>query len=315
MKDIRILFMGTPDFAVGILKALLTADKKVIGVVTAPDRPAGRGQKLKSSAVKRFAEHHQLEVLQPPNLKADSFQVTLQRLQPTLIIVVAFRMLPKKVWDFPHYGTFNLHASLLPQYRGAAPINWSIINGEEKTGVSTFFIDEEIDTGSLLLQDEVSILPNDNAGILHDKLMEAGATIVLKTVDGIAQGDIEPKAQPQLQSLKTAHKLNKQNTKIDWDQDGQKIHDLIRGLSPFPVAWCYFYNRGKKTTCKVRKAKFQQNKQNLEPGSVYQESKELKVAVKKGFIRIENLQLAGKRKMNASDFLNGYVLEKDAKMS
>ena len=244
MKSLKIVFMGTPDFAVASLKALVEQGYNVVGVITAPDRPAGRGQKLKQSAVKVYAESQNLKILQPTNLKDQSFIDTLQSLEADLQIIVAFRMLPKVVWSMPKNGTFNLHASLLPQYRGAAPINWAIINGEEKTGNTTFFIDEKIDTGEVILQEEVSILPNMSAGELHDILMQNGASLVLETVNLIGEGKVQTTKQPSYES-KTAYKLDKENTKIDWNRSPKEIHNLIRGLSPYPSAWSYLLDKGK----------------------------------------------------------------------
>ncbi|GAL65655.1 methionyl-tRNA formyltransferase [Jejuia pallidilutea] len=232
MKDLRIVFMGTPDFAVATLKALVEENYNIVGVITAPDRPSGRGRKLNESAVKQYAKSAGLNILQPTNLKNKDFIDTLKALQANLQIVVAFRMLPKVVWQMPEYGTFNLHASLLPNYRGAAPINWAIINGETKTGVSTFFIDEKIDTGEMILQEEVTIAPNENVGSLHDKLMHLGSALVLKTVALIKTGTVKTTPQVETHNIKTAYKLNKDNCKIDWTDNIHNIYNKIRGLSP-----------------------------------------------------------------------------------
>jgi methionyl-tRNA formyltransferase len=233
----RIVFMGTPEFAVATLKELVDNQYNVVGVITAPDKPAGRGKKLRKSAVKQYAESVGLPVLQPTNLKSEDFNKALQALQPDLQIVVAFRMLPQVVWQLPKLGTFNLHASLLPDYRGAAPINWAIINGETETGVTTFFIDDKIDTGEIILQEKVEISPEDNASSLHDKLMTTGSHLVLKTVDLITNNQVKTKAQPKIDLPKKAPKLNKDNTKINWSAGGEQIHNLIRGLSMYPGAW------------------------------------------------------------------------------
>ncbi|HKJ48461.1 MAG TPA: methionyl-tRNA formyltransferase, partial [Christiangramia sp.] len=216
MKDLRVVFMGTPEFAVKSLEAIIDAGFNVVGVITAPDRPAGRGRKLRESAVKTYAVSKNLKVLQPTNLKAEDFQKELEELNPNVQVVVAFRMLPKSVWNLPEYGTFNLHASLLPQYRGAAPINWAIINGDKKTGVSTFFLDEKIDTGAMILQEETSIDDSENVESLHDRLMEIGSMLVVKTLNAIANDDVKPEPQQESNILKEAPKLTRDNTKIDW---------------------------------------------------------------------------------------------------
>ncbi|HLS29752.1 MAG TPA: methionyl-tRNA formyltransferase, partial [Flavobacteriaceae bacterium] len=233
MKKLRILFMGTPEFAVYILDEILKAEHTVVGVVTAPDRPAGRGQRVHSSAVKKFAEKKNLPIYQPSNLKSPEFQKELQDINPDIAVVVAFRMLPKMVWNFPAYGTFNLHASLLPDYRGAAPINWAIINGEEKTGVTTFFLDEKIDTGKIILQEEVKIESDDDAGSLHDKLMIKGADLVNQTLKLIAEKNIETQPQSSPAEGKTAPKLDSKNTRIDWSKTPEEINNLVRGLNPY----------------------------------------------------------------------------------
>ena len=229
-RNLRIVFMGTPDFAVATLKALFDENYKIVGVITAPDRPAGRGQKLKSSAVKQFALEHNLKIMQPKNLKADSFIEELKALKANLQIIVAFRMLPKVVWQMPKYGTFNLHASLLPQYRGAAPIHWAIINGETKTGVTTFFIDEKIDTGAIILSDETIIDSDTTVGKLHDNLMTIGSALVIETVKLIETDTVTTTIQPQKEDLKTAYKLNRENCKIDWSESLDVIYNKIRAI-------------------------------------------------------------------------------------
>ena len=239
MKKLRIVFMGTPAFAVESLNQLIASDHQVVGVITAPDRPAGRGRKLQQSAVKQFAQEATIPVLQPTNLKDDIFIADLKALEGDLFVVVAFRMLPEIVWRLPKYGTFNLHASLLPQYRGAAPINWAIIHGETETGVTTFFIDEKIDTGAVIFQEKIMIDATDTAGSLHDKLMVLGSALILRTVDAIAQGAVTTTVQPKTENLKTAYKLNNENTKIDWEASPTTIVNRIRGLNPYPGAWCY----------------------------------------------------------------------------
>ncbi|WP_121665448.1 methionyl-tRNA formyltransferase [Mesonia aquimarina] len=315
MRKLRILFMGTPEFAVHILDKILEEKFQVVGVVTAPDKPAGRGRKLNQSAVKKYALENNLEVLQPTNLKSDEFQEDLKRLAPNLQVVVAFRMLPKKVWQFPELGTFNLHASLLPQYRGAAPINWAIINGEKTTGVSTFFIDEKIDTGKMIHQEKVDIDEKDNAGALHDKLMKIGAKLVCKTLSGIAKNNFNTKTQEENEELKTAYKLTKENTRINWQADGKVIYNHIRGLSPYPVAWTILNNNNTAFNCKIHKASFVEENHNLTNGKIVVDNKNLKIAVKNGYISIEEIQLQGKRKMDVKSLLNGFSFDDDAIMS
>jgi len=314
MKDLRIVFMGTPQFAVATLQALIANQKNVVGVITAPDKPAGRGQSLRQSAVKEFAAQHNIEVLQPTNLKDTSFLEALKNLQADLFIVVAFRMLPKAVWEMPKYGTFNLHASLLPDYRGAAPINWAIINGETKTGVTTFFIDDKIDTGDLILQEEVVIAAEDDAETLHNKLMAAGSKLVIKTVEQIAKGTVKTIPQKNTADLKTAYKLNSDNTKINWEHTPRSIHNLVRGLSPYPSAWSYLDTDGKTLPVKIFKTTMETTPHNLEVGQIITTKSEMKVAVKNGYIKILEIQLPGKKRMDVKSLLNGYRFSESAKM-
>ncbi len=314
MKDLRIVFMGTPDFAVATLKTLVENHYNIVGVITAPDKPAGRGRKLSESAVKKYAVSQNLNILQPTNLKSEDFLSELKALNANLQIVVAFRMLPKAVWQMPEYGTFNLHASLLPNYRGAAPINWAIINGETQTGVSTFFIDEKIDTGDMILQQEINIEPNENAGSLHDKLMGIGSELVLKTVSLIEKGDVETIPQKEADDIKTAYKLNKDNCEIDWQQSVGAIHNHIRGLSPYPAAWCVMQNGSMQYDIKIYSAEKEIANHNLEIGTIVYSKKELKVAASKGYIIIKDLKLPGKRNMDVKSFLNGFTFEENAKM-
>ncbi len=307
--------MGTPDFAVGVLKKMVEAGKNIVGVITAPDRPAGRGRKLMASAVKDYAVSQDLKVLQPTNLKDESFLKELKKLDANLQVVVAFRMLPKVVWQMPEFGTFNLHASLLPQYRGAAPINWAIINNEEKTGVTTFFIDEKIDTGSIIANKEVNIEEDETAETLHDKLMDEGSKLVLETLDLIEKGKANPKPQPKTSNLKEAPKLTSENTRINWSKSGKEIEAFIRGLSPYPVAWTILHNNNEESKTKIYSANFERSEQNLKPGSILISKKELKVACADGFIIINEIQLPGKRKMDVSSLLNGYSFDEDSKLS
>lgn len=313
-KDLRIVFMGTPDFAVGVLKTIVESGKNIVGVITAPDRPAGRGRKLMASAVKQYALSQDLKILQPTNLKNETFLKELRDLDANLQVVVAFRMLPKVVWQMPEYGTFNLHASLLPQYRGAAPINWAIINREEKTGVTTFFIDEKIDTGEIIANKEVIIEKYETADTLHDKLMESGSELVLETLKLIEKGDVNPKPQPKNNDLKEAPKLTPENTRIDWSKPGSVIEAFIRGLSPYPVAWSMLINNKEELKTKIYKASFEKEQHNFAFGRIEASKKELKIACSDGYIKIAEIQLPGKRKMDVSSLLNGYIFPEDSKL-
>lgn len=314
MKDLRIVFMGTPDFAVKSLEAIIESGFNVVGVITAPDKPAGRGRKLKESAVKTYAVSRNLKVLQPTNLKSEGFQKELKDLNPNIQVVVAFRMLPKSVWDFPEYGTFNLHASLLPQYRGAAPINWAIINGEQKTGVSTFFLNEEIDTGEMIFQEEVEIKDTENVGSLHDRLMETGSRLVVKTLESIAGGKVKREAQPEINGLRPAPKLSKENTKIDWNAPVDEIYNLIRGLDPYPAAWCFLEDTSEEVRVKIYDVEKIKQEHHLPNGTVTVNDKTIKVAAMDGYIIINEIQLPGKRKMTSKALLNGFDFAPDAKM-
>lgn len=314
MRDLRIVFMGTPDFAVATLKTLVESNYNIVGVITAPDKPAGRGRRLNESAVKLYAKKADLTILQPTNLKNEEFLDDLKALKANLQIVVAFRMLPKVVWQMPEFGTFNLHASLLPNYRGAAPINWAIINGETKTGVSTFFIDEKIDTGEMIFQKEIPIDSNENAGSLHDKLMHTGSTLVLKTVEAIKTGNVATTPQIENNDIKTAYKLNKHNCKIDWNASMDSIYNKIRGLSPYPAAWCELINGNDTLDIKLYEAEKEIESHNNAIGLIVFTKKTLKVSVKGGYINITKLKLPGKKLMDAVSLLNGYNFEKEAKM-
>ncbi len=307
--------MGTPEFAAASLRALVEGGYNVVGVVTVADKPSGRGQKVHSSAVKQYAESQRIPVLQPTNLKDDQFVSELKALAPDVQVVVAFRMLPKKVWALPTLGTFNLHASLLPQYRGSAPINWAIINGERETGVTTFLIDEKIDTGAILLQERVPITESETAGTLHDKLMDVGAALVLKTVDLLASGEVAPTEQPNKDLLSDAPKLFKETCKINWEEDGYKIELLIRGMSPYPTAWAVLHNGDKEFDVKIYDAKFHQSPAQAAIGSLSTEKRQLKVAVKGGYLEIRELQLPAKKRMRAADLLNGFSLAANARFS
>lgn len=315
MKDLRIVFMGTPDFAVASLAQLIQEGYKVVGVITAPDKPAGRGRKVQESAVKRYALENGLPVLQPVNLKSTAFLEELRELRARLQVVVAFRMLPQAVWSMPELGTFNLHASLLPDYRGAAPVNWAIINGETETGVTTFFIDDKIDTGAILLQQKTAISPHDTAGDLHDTLMGMGAQLVVATVRLITSGKAMPRAQTVSGTLKPAPKLFKDDCRIHWNEPMHDVYNHIRGLSPFPTAWSVLVNSGQATEVKVFQARPEPAKHTLESGSILVSRDRLKVAVQGGFISLLEIQLAGKRRLPVKDVLNGLQLGKTAHMA
>lgn len=306
--------MGTPEFAVGILDTILKNNYEVVGVITAADKPAGRGQKIKYSAVKEYALENNLTLLQPTNLKDENFLAELKALNANLQIVVAFRMLPKVVWEMPSLGTFNLHASLLPDYRGAAPINWAIINGETKTGVTTFFIDDKIDTGAMILNSEIAIEPTENAGQLHDRLMNLGSTTVIETLKVIESGNVTTTIQEDHADIKTAYKLNKENCKIDWTKSGNEINDLIRGLSPYPAAWCFLKDKNEELNIKVYEAKLVLDTHSHESGKLISSKKEIKIAVKDGFIQLLSLQFPGKKRMQAAELLNGITFSDDAKV-
>ncbi|WP_330442021.1 methionyl-tRNA formyltransferase [Flavobacterium sp. C4GT6] len=313
MNKLRIVFMGTPEFAVGILDTIYNNNYDIAAVITAPDRPAGRGQKVKYSAVKEYALEKGLQVLQPTNLKDESFLTELKALNANLQVVVAFRMLPESVWKMPELGTFNLHASLLPQYRGAAPINWAVINGESTTGVTTFFIDDKIDTGAMILKEEVSIGENETAGELHDRLMELGKGAVIKTLTLIEEGKADTTIQQDTDDIKTAYKLNKDNCKIDWSKTGAQIHNLVRGLSPYPAAWTYFTDNGQEWNVKVYETAFESVTPNEEEGAIVSTKKDIKIAVKDGYLNIKSLQFPGKKKMAAHELLNGMQFSDTAK--
>lgn len=295
--------MGTPEFAAGILDAILKDGLEVVGVVTAPDKPAGRGMKLQESAVKRFAVQHGLKVLQPVKLKDPKFLEELESLNADVQVVVAFRMLPEAVWKMPRLGTFNLHASLLPDYRGAAPINWAIINGETKTGVTTFFIDEKIDTGAMILSREVGIGPDENAGSLHDRLMETGKEAVTQTLHLIAKGQASATPQTQSGNLKEAPKLDRNNTRINWNLSAKAVHDLIRGLSPYPSAWTVLKDGEQEWTVKIFESAI--GAHQIDTAKVLIENRRMFVGTADGSIEILQLQLPGKKRMTTREVLNG----------
>ncbi|QRQ59340.1 MULTISPECIES: methionyl-tRNA formyltransferase [Sphingobacterium] len=302
----RIIFMGTPDFAVASLEALIQSGEQVVAVVTVPDKPAGRGQKIHESAVKIFAKQHNIPVLQPVKLRDEAFLNDLKSFQADLQVVVAFRMLPEIVWNMPKFGTINVHASLLPQYRGAAPINHAIINGEKESGVTTFLLQHEIDTGNILLSKKVAIKETDNAGDLHDNLMVAGAETLLQTIQQLKAGTLQPKPQDVLlttEPLKHAPKIFKEDCKINWDQPTAQVYNFIRGLSPYPAAFTLLNDK----VLKIYRAEKELAHTATIPGTVETDKKSfLKIATQDGYIVISDLQLEGKKRMNVVDFLKGY---------
>lgn len=301
MKDLRIVFMGTPEFAVESLKALVDQQFKVVAVITAADKPKGRGQKMAISPVKSFASDHKIPVLQPTNLKSPQFHEELKSYKANLFVVVAFRMLPEVVWSMPEYGTFNLHASLLPQYRGAAPINWAIINGERETGVTTFFIKHEIDTGNIILQEKEPIHDNDNAGTLYGRLMKKGAELVVKTVEAIRDDNYNLKEQKESEFAHHAPKIFKEDCEIDWAKPAKEVYDFIRGLSPYPAAWTKINDK----IYKVFETQITSMEMEQDPGEVMTTNDEIYVKTADEALKILDLQVEGKKRMQSSDFLRG----------
>ena len=320
-EDLRIVYMGTPDFAVESLRCLVEGGYNVVGVITMPDKPMGRhGSVLQPSPVKTYAIEHGLKVLQPVKLKDETFIEELRSLQADLQIVVAFRMLPEVVWSMPRLGTFNLHASLLPQYRGAAPLNWAIINGETETGITTFFLKHEIDTGKVIQQVRIPIEDTDNVGIIHDKLMILGGKLVTETVDNILADNIHPVEQSVLAGsvgeLKPAPKIFRETCRIDWQQKNTKqIYDFIRGLSPYPAAWTELHANDKTYEVKIYDATKEMSNHAGNIGDLVTDGKTyLKVQTSDGYISIQNLQLSGKKRMAISDFLRGFKCENGMRM-
>lgn len=311
-KELRIVYMGTPDFAVEPLRLLVHEGYNVVATVTVPDKPAGRGQKLNQSAVKQFALETGLKVLQPEKLRDPNFVDELVSLNADLFIVVAFRMLPEIIWRIPKLGTFNLHASLLPNYRGAAPINWAVINGEKETGVTTFLIDKEIDTGKILLQRSIPVEPNETAGELHDRLMMVGSTVVIDTVNALALGNVDPIPQDKYISqgtpIKIAPKLFKESTRISWEETAQSINNFIRGLSPYPAAWSELIGPdSERVSAKVFRSEAIDSRVNAGVGTISTDGKSyLHVTCGDGGVSITEIQLAGKRRLAISEFLLGF---------
>jgi len=313
MKNLRIVFMGTPEFAVATLGSLLMNGFNVVGVVTIPDKPAGRGRKVTKSAVKEFAEFSSLPIMQPKSLKDPEFIASLKALNADLFIVVAFRMLPEIIWKMPSIGTINLHASLLPQYRGAAPINHAIINGDTVTGVTTFFIDENIDTGKILLQEEVQIFPFENAGDVHDRLMKEGARVVIRTLQGIAGNTIVPTLQSKYltpgESLKPAPKIFPEDCFINWEKDPAGIHNFVRGLAPYPCARTLIKKDSTTHSLKIYETHPENAEHDLKPGLIVSDGKHyIKITCLKGYVNIVSLQLEGKKRMSTVEFLRGFKI-------
>ena len=311
--------MGTPDFAVESLRCLVEGGYNVVGVITMPDKPAGRGHKIQFSPVKQFALDHNLPLLQPEKLKDESFVQALREWKADLQIVVAFRMLPEVVWNMPHLGTFNLHASLLPQYRGAAPINWAVINGDTETGITTFFLKHEIDTGEVIQQVRVPIADTDNVEVVHDKLMVLGGRLIVETVDAILAGTVKPIPQEEMAvagELRPAPKIFKETCRIDWNQPVKRIYDFIRGLSPYPAAWTELIDpSGEPVVVKIFESEKRSETHQLLPGTIETDGKKsLKVAVTDGFIGILALQLPGKKRLRTEELLRGYKITGDMRM-
>jgi len=313
-EKLRIIFFGTPEFAVASLDILIKNNYNIVGIVTAPDKPAGRGLELKFSAVKEFAMRKNLRVLQPENLRSEEFLNQLKELNPNLGIVVAFRKLPKEVWPLPKMGMFNLHASLLPHYRGAAPINWTIINGEKESGVTTFFLDDEIDTGKIIFRAKENIREEDSAGDLYERLMKDGADLVFKTVRAIETGNYTPEEQSSMlmpdEKIKLAPKIFKEDCKIDWKKSVDDIYNFIRGLSPYPTAWTEIKKENETLLLKIFRSSKEILGHQSETGAILSDGKTYaKIAVKDGFIHLLELQLAGRKKMNIDEFLRGFSFE------
>lgn len=304
--------MGTPEFAVAPLEEIIKSGYEIVGVVTTPDKPAGRGQKMAESAVKKYALSKCLTLFQPIKMKDSEFISQLQKLNPDVIVIVAFRLLPKEIWSIPKLGTFNLHASLLPQYRGASPINFAIMNGDKESGVTTFFIDDKIDTGEILLQAKTEIKDSDDAGILHDKLKAIGKQLVIKTLEGLSQGTLKPQKQLLKKGVeyKYAPKLFKEDCQIRWDTPLEKIHNLIRALSPYPTAFTHLLINGESKILKIYKGHYKIEKHILNVGTVIIEGKKtFKIAAADGFYFLSEIQLEGKKRMEISDFINGLTIK------
>ncbi len=315
MKSLKVVFFGTPEFAKTALTAIHQSNHEVVGVVTVADKASGRGQKINQSAVKMYAVENHLPVLQPEKLRNPEFLEDIKNLNADVFVVVAFRMMPKILFEMPKLGTFNLHASLLPDYRGAAPINYAVINGEEKTGATTFFINEKIDEGNILLQEEIEILPDENAGSLHDRLMEMGAKLIVKTLDGLSENSITEKPQPNVDHPKNAFKIFKEDTKIDFNRTSKEVHQFILGMSPYPAAFTTLKIAEEEKGLKIYGGKFEISDHGKTPGTLDISKNEFKIYTKDGIYYPLELQLEGKKRMNVKDFLNGFRNFDEIKMA
>lgn len=315
MKSLKVVFLGTPEFAKTSLEAIHQSHHEVVGVVTVADKASGRGQKINQSPVKVFAVENNIPVFQPEKLRNPEFLEELRKLDADVFVVVAFRMMPKVLFEMPKLGTFNLHASLLPDYRGAAPINYAVINGEEKSGATTFFINEKIDEGNILLQEEIPILENENAGSLHDRLMEMGSKLVVKTLDGLAENSIVEKPQPQVEHPKNAFKIFKEDTRIDWTKNAKEVHQFILGMSPYPAAFTMLKIGEEEKGLKIFGGKFEVSNHGKIVGSLDISKNEFKIYTQDGIYFPLELQLEGKKRMNIKDFLNGFRNFDEIKMA
>ncbi|SDQ77006.1 methionyl-tRNA formyltransferase [Chryseobacterium soldanellicola] len=315
MKSLKVVFLGTPEFAKTSLQAIHQSHHEVVGVVTAADKASGRGQKINQSPVKIFAVENNIPVFQPEKLRNPEFLAELRKLDADVFVVVAFRMMPKVLFEMPKMGTFNLHASLLPDYRGAAPINYAVINGEEKSGATTFFINEKIDEGNILLQEELPILPGENAGSLHDRLMEMGSKLVVKTLDGLAENSIIEKPQPHVEHPKNAFKIFKEDTRIDWTKKSKEVHQFILGMSPYPAAFTTLEIGEEEKGLKIFEGKFEISDHGKTVGSLEISKNEFKIYTQDGEYFPLELQLEGKKRMNIKDFLNGFRNFEEIKMA
>lgn len=315
MKSLKVVFLGTPEFAKTSLEAVHQSHHEVVGVVTVADKASGRGQKINQSPVKIFAEENNIPIFQPEKLRNPEFLEELRKLDADVFIVVAFRMMPRVLFEMPKMGTFNLHASLLPDYRGAAPINYAVINGEEKTGATTFFINEKIDEGNILLQEELEVFPNENAGELHDRLMMMGSELVVKTLNGLAENSIEEKPQPEVEQPKNAYKIFKEDTRIDWTKTSKEVHQFILGMSPYPAAFTTLKIGEEEKGLKIFAGKFEIEDHGKPVGNLDISKNEFKIYTKDGMYFPLELQLEGKKRMNVKDFLNGFRNFDEIKMA
>ena len=311
MKPLRIVYMGTPTFAISPLQKIINSIHQVVAVVTAPDKKSGRGKQMTFSPIKIFCIENNLPILQPHNLKDESFISRLKELGADVFVVVAFRMLPKAVWSIPPKGSINLHASLLPKYRGAAPIHWAIINGESESGVTTFFINEKIDTGEIIAQKQTSIRPDENTGNLSNRLESLGADLVLETLQIITNGKVNPIPQTTNQEHQ-APKLNRENTKLPWNKTGEEIERFVRGLQPYPCAWTNLINNGQIIYCKIQQVEFMEENQIRPHGHIFIEDRKLMVSVQNGKVHVKKLQLQNKKPMRDTELLNGYQMNDKA---